>query len=577
MRDGALSIPILSSLLRGYRALQRLRRIAQVLVRNGLGFLLDQLGLFRILPRRLLLPQLRARPGVERMTVPERLRRTLEELGPTYMKLGQMLAGRVDILPPAFLRELNLLLDQAPPESTDAIIAIVETELGAPIDELFAEFERRPVAAASLAQVHRARLHTGETVAVKVQRPGIRRLVEADLDILREQALFLERRSALARDRHLVDLVDELAFGLLNELDFGLEARNAMQLRRNLANLPFVLIPRVYPDLSTSRVMVSDYVKGIRITDTERLRQGGYDLKAVALMGTKMYVQMVFSDGFFHADPHGGNILLTDDKIALLDFGMVGYLTGQLREDLSNLMLAFLQQDPQQMASILVQMGSLPDYEEVPGLERALRRLLVRFHGAQLRDIDIGDILAEVFSTAVQYHVQIPSDLALMAKTLIILDGVARQLDPDFNVFEVIYPYAKDLVRQRFHPRELAGEALEVAEQTRRLVRGLPRRADILLEMLERGDLKFIMEVEGFSGITGHLNRIGNRLAFALVVSALLLGSSIMLAGGAAGATWHLPLIGIDLPVAALTFATAGILGFSLLISIIRSGRGPQR
>ena len=370
MADDSLQQMLLGPVTRRYREAQRLRQIGQILARNGLDFLLQQLGLFRFFPRRLILKPLRAKPGIERLTVPERVRRTLEELGPTFMKIGQILSGRVDLLPPAYVAELEKLQNEAPPEPTPEIIAIVEAELGGPLSRFFAEFEPEPVAAASLAQVHRARLLDGTVVAVKVQRPGIRAVVQADLDLVRDQAGFLERRSALARERRLGEIVEELSFSLLNELDFTIEARNARQLALNLANLPYALIPKVYPALSTTRVMVSEFIEGIKLTDLERLRAEGYDLKAIARLGTEMYVQMLFRDGFFHADPHPGNIWVVGERIALVDFGTVGFVGLELREHLGNLVLAFTRQDPQRMAAVLMQMGSVRDYNVVVGLEQ---------------------------------------------------------------------------------------------------------------------------------------------------------------------------------------------------------------
>jgi len=573
MNDRTHSLWLLGSVERRYREVQRLREIAQVLVGNGLEFLLEQLNIMRLVPRRLLLRRLRARPGIEKLSVPERVRRTLEELGPTYVKLGQMLAGRPDILPPAYVEELEKLLDDAPPEPADEIVAIIESELGKNINELFSEFDREPVAAASLAQVHRARLLDGRLVAVKVQRPGIREVIRADLDLLRDQARFLERRSAFARERRLVEVVDELSFGLLSELDFALEARNAVRLRRNLGDLPFALVPKVYQNLCTGRVLVSEYIEGIPVVDTERLVEEGYDLKAIAELGAKMYVQMIFRDGFFHADPHPGNILVVDERIALVDFGTVGYLTPELREDLGNLMVSFLAQDAARMATTLLQMGAVADYSEVPKLERALRRLLLRYYGLPLRDVKVGEVMSDVLRTAYECHVDIPSDLALLAKALIILDGVGSSLDPEFVLVDTIRPYAQDLIRQRFAPSLLVSDAVDLAEQTRRLLRRLPRRTEILLDRLEEGDITIGIEVQRLGEISRRLNEVGNRLAFALVVAALLVGSAIILGAGVEAATWRIPLLGVTLPMGAMAFIGAGSLGFWLLISIIRSRR----
>ncbi|NPV10016.1 MAG: hypothetical protein HPY83_18885 [Anaerolineae bacterium] len=561
----------LASAQRRLRELRRLREIVRVLGRNGLDFVVQELRLLDIIPRRLLLRAARPRPEVGRMTLPQRVRHTLEELGPTYIKIGQILAGRADVLSPEYLDELARLWDHAPPEPPETIAAIIEQELGAPLDEFFSQFDRQPVAAASLAQVHRAWLPDGQVVAVKVQRPGIQELVQADLDILRDQASFLESRLAVARERHLADLVEEISFALLNELDFALEGRNADRLRHNLRRLDFAHVPRVYHNLTTRRVLVTDYVEGIRLTDREALRQAGYDLRSVAALGTQMYIQMIFEDGFYHADPHQGNILISDDRISLVDFGTVGYLTPEMRESLGAMLMAFVEQDPQRMATVMLRMGAMQEYGRVEALEQALRRLLLRFHGIELREVSLGELLTEIFGTAREYRILVPSELALLAKTLILLDGVARQLYPEFKMVEEVRPHLEELARRRFRPSQLAREGLDFAEQARHLVQSLPLRSDLLLERLEQGRMVFGVEVQRLEQVTRRINDLGNRLSFAIVVAALVLGSSILLAAGPDVAIWRIPLVNARVPIGALTFLAAGFFGFWLLISIFRS------
>lgn len=563
----------LSTGKRRLRELRRLREIVRVLGRNGLDVVVEQLQLVDWMPRRWLLRSARPRPEVGRMSLPERVRHTLEELGPTYVKIGQLLAGRADVLPPEYLRELARLWDQAPPESSDTIVTIVERELGLPLDRVFSEFDRQPVAAASLAQVHRARLLDGHEVVVKVQRPGIKELVQADLDILRDQARFLEGRLALARERHLADLVGEISYALLNELDFALEGRNAERLRRNLSKLEFAHVPRVYTELTTPRLLVTDFVKGIRLTDHEALAQSGYDRRAVATLGVRMYFQMIFEDGFYHADPHQGNILVSDDHVSLVDFGTVGYLTPEMREDLGALLAGFVAEDPQRMATVMLRMGAMHEYARVEALEQGLRRLLLRFHGLEMRELSVGEVLSEVFAITHEYRVDIPAELALLAKTLILLDGVARQLSPDFVIAQELRPYLVTLAARRLSPKQLAQEAVDFAEQTRYLVQTLPVRADVLLDRLERGRLVIGFDLLRLDQVARRITDVGNRLSFAAVVAALLLSSAVLLSAGPDVAVWRVPLLNVGIPIGALTFVAAGFFGFWLLISIVRSHR----
>ncbi|MGI6206590.1 MAG: ABC1 kinase family protein [Anaerolineae bacterium] len=564
---------IVASAQRRLRELRRLREIVGVLGRNGLDFVVEQLRLLDLVPRRLILRAARPRPEVERMTIPERVRRTLEDLGPTYIKIGQILAGRADVLPPDYSDELSRLWDQAPPEPPSTVVRTIEEELGAPLGQIFAEFELEPVAAASLAQVHRARLPDGQVVAVKVQRPGVQEVVQADLDILRDQATFLEGRLAVARERHLSELVEEISYALRSELDFALEGRNADRLRQNLSRLGFAHIPKVYHELSTHRLLVSEFIEGIPLSDPEALRAAGYDLRAIAALGTRMYMQMIFEDGFYHADPHPGNVLISGERIALVDFGTVGYLTPEMRESLGAMLMAFVEQDPQRMATVMLRMGAMQEYGRVEALVQALRRLLLRFHGIELREVSLGELLTEIFGTAREYRVLVPSELALLAKTLILLEAVARQLHPGFELVSEVQPHLERLARQRFHPTTLAREGLDFAEQARHLVQSLPLRSDLLLERVERGRLVFGVDIQRMEQLTRRINDVGNRLSFAIVVAALVLGSSVLLAAGPEAAIWRIPIVNARVPIGALTFLAAGFFGFWLLITMFRSRR----
>jgi ubiquinone biosynthesis protein len=512
-----------------------------------------------------------AAPEVQQLSIPQRIRQTLQELGPTYVKIGQILSGRADILPPAYLEELAKLLDQAPPEPFAAIEAVLRSELGGPPAQFFRSFEPEPVAAASLAQVHRAVLLDGTPVAVKVQRPGVAAVVEADLDLLRDQVRFLERRFALARERRAGELVEELAFALLSELDFRQEARNASRLRRELAEVPFALVPRVHEGLCTSRVLVTDFVEGIKLTDKEALLAAGYDLRTVVERGVELYVQMIFRIGLFHADPHRGNILVAGDRIALVDFGTVGYLTPSTRQHLAQMLLHFVRQDPEGIARVLLEMGAVTEYGRIAALSQALRRLLLRFHGLALREVSLGEVFTEVFGTAREHNVRIPPDLALLAKTLIILDGVARQLDPEFVLVEKVRPYVESLARERLRLRELALEAATFAEQARHLAQDLPLRGELLLGQLERGELGITISIRQLLELRRSLVEVGNRLSFAVVVAGLVMGSAIMLSAGQAAAVWQLPITGTRIPVGAITFLAAGLFGFWWLVSVVRS------
>lgn len=549
--------------------IRRVRRIIEVLVRNGLGFLVEQLALDRFLPRFWRRQRVRADRAVGRLSVPERLRRTLEELGATYIKLGQLLSGRADLLPRAYIEEFARLLDAAPPVPTAAIRQVIEGELGAPVEDLFATFDEVPIAAASIGQVHRATLPDGQAVVVKVQRPGIEQVVEADLDLLLRQARFLEKRSELMRDYNVLGIAQELALSLREELDYKIEGRNAEQLRSNLQADPRFLIPRVYWNLTTRRVITLERLEGIQFNEPDRLRRAGYDLSSIARTALEAYLKQIFVDGFYHADPHPANLMVVGTQIGFMDFGTAGYLTPNQKDLLSDMFLQLLDQDAGGIARTLVKMGATRGRPSLEALERDLQRLLVRYWGVSLGEIRLGEMLAEVFTTAYKHRVYLPGDLALLARTLITMEGTGLALDPDFVVLEAVRPFAEQLVRERLSPAAAGRRVLRTVRQAADLAQTFPRRLDDLWDRLEEGELTVGVDLRRLELLIARLNSMVNRIAFSVVVAALIIGSALILLGGKE--SWHLPLLGLGIPVAQIAFLGAVAAGAWLLISMIRA------
>ncbi len=556
------------SIRQRYQEIVRVRRVTEVLARNGLGFLVDQLELPRFLPRGWR-PAPRTDRTVARLAVPARLRITLEQLGATFIKVGQLLAGRGDLLPPEYVDELSRLLDAAPPVPTPEVERVIERELGAPVGELFASFDPTPLAAASIGQVHRATLPNGDEVAVKVQRPQIEDVVEADLDLLLRQARFLEKRSEALRRYNLVAIAEELAQALRDELDYRIEGRNADRLRTNLQSDPRVIVPRIYWDLTSRRVITLQYLDGIKFTERERLVEAGYDLPAIARVVLDVYLQQVFVDGFFHADPHPANLLAVGDKIGVVDLGNVGFLTPATKEHLGNLLLQLLDQDAAGVARTVVKMGAFRGRVSLEAMERDIQRLLVRYWGLALEEIKLGQVLGDVFSLAYRHGVYLPGDLALLAKTIITLEGLGLQLDPDIQLVEAARPFAETMVRERLSMAQAGRHALRALRQASDLAQNLPRRVDDLWGQLEEGRLTLGVDLRRLEVLIGRLNSMVNRLAFSIVVAALIVGSALILHGGKT--SWELPLLGLGVPVAQIAFVIAILAGAWLILSMIRS------
>jgi ubiquinone biosynthesis protein len=416
------------------RELNRLRHIAEILARNGLGMLLDQTELGRFLPGSWRRRAERASEQLARMSIPERVRHTLEDLGPTYIKLGQLLSGRGDLLPAGYIEELTKLLDSAPAFPYEDVVRLIKQELGAPPDEIFDLFEQTPIAAASIGQVHRAVLPNGDRVAVKVQRPDIEKMVRSDLDLLMRQARFLERRTEAARNYNLVENIEELSYSLTNELDYTSEAQNIDRFYQTYADDPNLRIPRVYWEYTTKRVVVMEEIEGIKLTDLDSLKGNGYSLPAIAEVGTDFYLKQIFEDGFFHADPHPANVMIAGNQLAILDFGMVGFLSRRLREDMGDMLVGVITQNTEQVITVMVRMGIITRSTNLRELERDLNRMLVRYLGLPLQQMDVGEILGEVLSISFMHHVRLPSDFAMLIRTMIILNGLGQQLDPNYQL-----------------------------------------------------------------------------------------------------------------------------------------------
>jgi len=548
--------------------LARARRIAEVLIRNGLGHMLQMAGLTNLVPfwrSRRMGPDART----VRLSVPERLRHTLEELGPTYIKLGQMLSTRPDIMPPEYIVELSKLLDSAPPAAGDEIAKIVEEELGEPVPDAFKDFDLTPIASASIGQVHLATLHDGSLVVVKAQRPGVEKTIRTDLSILYAEARFLEGRSEALRSYRIANIVEEFAEALRAEVDYVREGRNAETLRR-LSDPEAVIVPRVYWDLTSRKVITLERLEGVYLSETDRLKAKGYALEEVAARLANVYLTHVFEHGIFHADPHPANILVCDGKLGLVDFGSVGYVSPTLRSQLGDLLFALLQQDADEMVYIIGRMGAISINSDLAGLKGEIQRLMARYYGASLESVPISDFLGDLMTASFRYRVRLPADLALLVRTLLILEGVTRSLDPSFDFTSFVEPFARRLVRQRFSIKRAIEEAAHTWRDAESLIHVLPRRVESITDQLDRGALTVGFDLRNLPITIRKLDAMANRLSFSIIVAALVVGSALALTAGPE-VCFRIPFTEIALPIPQIGFIVAGLMGAWLLFSIMRS------
>jgi ubiquinone biosynthesis protein len=540
-------------------SLRRFSQIGRVLVRHGFGFVFDV--------RR----DRRERKGLQEFLAPNfgvRLRRTLDDLGPTFVKFGQLLSTRSDILPEGVLSELQKLQDTVRPMPAGAAQAIVERELGAPVDEVFERFDPDPLGSASIGQVHRAVLRSGEVVAVKVQRPEAPGRVESDLELMREFALLLDRRFARRIFVDVRGLVAEFETVIRRELDYTAEAANARRFAANFAETP-VVIPRIHLEYSTPRVLTLQYIEGTRFRDIRPLLLAPSERRRVASMGADAIFKMAFEDGFFHGDPHPGNLILTaQGDLALLDFGMVGYMSRGDIEALSRLFIAVVQRDAAAALRGLESLGVRYSPEVRGDLVRDLREFLNKYSGLSVGEVTLGQALSELIALARNYRLRVPPVFPLLTKALVTAEGLARAIDPKINVYEVARPYARRLLLERYEPEAVLEGARERALEYARYAEDYPEQLRQLLSEVADGELEVQLRHGGLDELVGEVDVLANRLVFALVSGALLLGSCMLGAFAHGGPT--VPYLGV--PVFSFVgFTLSLIMGSILLIKIFRS------
>jgi ubiquinone biosynthesis protein len=548
------------------RNLGRLSEIAQVAVRHGFGYWFDTHRLSDLFPRRTTRVELDGQPSQRG----QHLREMLDELGPTFVKFGQLLSTRPDVLPPDIIAELRGLQDDVRPFPLSDVERVIEEDLGLSVDKLFLDFEERAVAAASIGQVHRATLPNGKRVAVKVQRPGAPRQIEADLALLYQAArLARERVRALDFiDAH--QLVDEFARSIRHELDYRLEGRNAEKFHRNFAGHPHVRVPRVFWSYTRSRVLTLEWLDGTQVADIEPQAWSIQDRRDLAHVMAETWMTMIFRHGFFHGDPHPANILVLDraDRIGLVDFGAVGKLTD---DDLSKLTRLFIEAASENVDSLprrLADLGVRYPKEREEEFQAQIREMYYRYYGASIAEVDPLQVIRETFQLIYSLNLRLPTRFLLLDRAIATLASVGIDLYPDFNVFEVARPYARSLVLERLNPRRLATRARRETIRLGEMALELPYQIHDTLEQVRDGQIEVGFVHKGLEDLLNRMDVVFNRLVIGMVVAGGLIGSSLIGIFAKAGPQ----LLGINV-ISVLGFAFSGALGVWLLWGVVRSGR----
>lgn len=550
------------------RDLGRLHELASVLARYGFGDLVRRVGLTGALERAGKVVPLDRLNHLVVLPPPERVRCALEEMGPTFVKLGQVLATRVDLFTPEWIAEFEKLQNRVPPVPFEALREQLEVDLGAPPGEVFAEFDPEPIAAASIAQVYRARLHTGEAVAVKVRRPGIQPLVDADMRLLHRLAAIVEAGSPEFARYQPRALVRQLQASLARELDLAAECRNAERIAASFAEEPALLVPAVYWQWTSERLNVQEFIEGIPLTDIASIEAAGGGRATIARIGAQVELRMLFIDGFFHADPHPGNVFwLPGDRLALIDFGMVGRLSQARRAQMVELLDGLVRRDAEPVAEVLLDWAIDADVD-ADAIAQRVEAFIDRYHGVPLKELHLGGMMGEITALLREYRLALPADLAMMIKVLVTLEGIGRKLDPDFDMASEAAPFLRRAMLARYSPFAIARRGRRAVGDTIGLLSALPTELRRLLRRAHRGRLNVNLDVERLETFGKRVEHSANRLAMSALVAALIIGSSIVMTVKGGPTLLGLPVFGL------LGFVGAVLGSLWLLAAIWRSGGG---
>ncbi len=551
-----------------YKSVRRLREISTVLARHGFFPLMERLHLSKLVSIPLRLMGRKITRDKEELDEPTRARLAMEELGPTFIKFGQILSTRPDVVPHEYIIEFLKLQDSVTPFPFNDAAKVIEAEFGRPIGELFSSIEETPVAAASIAQVHRAVTRGGSEVMVKVQRPGIEETVDTDIAILGYLAKLLEKYVPESRIYQPSGMVEEFSSVIHREMDFTLEASYMEKFRENFTADPRVMVPRVHWESTRQKVLTMERVSGIKVDKVASLKEAGIDTEEVAHVIADVFFKQVFEFGLFHGDLHSGNIfVVSQDRIALVDFGIVGRIGQEMKQNLADILIGLATQDFDSTVKVYQRMGILPEGIDRASFEREYYDIILHYFGRPFKYVKIGELLLDYIRLAARYDITLPRELLLFDKCIIELEGLAKVLYPEVNLLEESEPYARKLYVERFTPSAFADRALSAAGDLRDFLGDFPSRADRIMKKIVDDKLRIEFLHRGLEDFMGEMDRSSNRLTFAIIVAALIIGSSMVIAAEAAPKVLGLSALGL------LGFIIASVLGFWLAVQILRSGK----
>lgn len=549
-------------LIKEVRDIKRFNDILLVLFEEGFDFLLSKIKLKSYVPisKRL---KSKLRKSEERR--PEMmLRRTLERLGPTFIKFGQLLSVRPDLIPKEYSKELEKLQDKVESFSFNEVKSIIEKEFGKSIEHLFLHFEKKPIASASISQVHKAILKTGDKVAVKVQRPNVKHIMETDIEIMFYFANLLERYVEKIRRFKPVKIVNEFKEWTEKELDFRLEARNATRFYQNFKGSRTVRIPKVYDELTSERVLTLDFIEGIELHNISEIKKKKLDFNQIIKNGFDAIMTQVFVHGIFHADPHPGNIIvMKDNSIAFVDFGIVGYFDERLKNKCIDLLYGIVEQDEELIMETLVSMGmdNEVNYEQ---LKSDISFIIQPLQHTSIKDIKVSRMLEEILDIALRHNLRVPAPFVLFGKTIVTLEGVAIEYDPNFKFVETAKPFIEKVVAKRASPIYVWKSFVHNLNRYRKFAEEFPEKADRALDKIQRGSIKVDIEDTDIRKLLMEIGRGSNRVAYGMLTAALLITSALLIQVQKGPTILGIPFLSL------FSFVFASVLMFILFLSIVR-------
>lgn len=562
-----LSIRQIGVLGRTYRNFSRYRQILSILFRYGFDDLVDRLKIDQYIEIGLQMIARHRRENVEKLSRAERLRLLFEELGPTFIKFAQILSTRPDIIPADIIRELEKLQDEVPPFSYVEAKEIIENELGDSIDHIFSSFEETPLASASIAQVHKAVLHDGEVVAVKIQRPGLRKIIEVDLEIMLHLATLMEKNIEEVSFQKPTRVIEGFARTLERELDFSTEAASMERVSAQFLNDRTIYIPKVYSDYTTPHVLTMEHIEGIKISEKEKLEAAGLDPKIITARGADFVMKQVFEFGFFHADPHPGNVfVLPDNVICPIDFGMTGSVDKKRRALFVDILETLARKDPERCARLMLELGEYDEEPNVETFEKEIEDFMGKHFFKSLKEIDLARLIQDLLDIATGNKIRVPPVIFLMIKAFAAMEGIARLLDPEFDMIAYAEPFVKKAKLARYHPKRLAEDLLIAVSDSMNIVKALPAELLQVARLIRQNKLNMTMDMRGFENFMKTLDQLSNRLSFSIIIAALIVGSALLLAFSTPPLIYGFSLIGM------LGFCAAAFLGVWLLIAILKKG-----